>query len=74
VQVTMVAIDERSALRNANGTSMPDYGVTNFSQLFTTPANFQQDLQTLESGLISKNITYQVFDTLVPLEGAKWSR
>jgi len=74
VQVTMVAIDERSALRNANSTSMPDYGVTNFSQLFTTPADFQQDLQTLESGLISKNITYQIFDTLVPLEGAKWSR
>jgi len=74
VQVTMIAIDERSALRNENGTSMPDYGVTNFSQLFTTPANFQQDLQTLEDGLVSKNITYQVFDTLVPLEGAKWSR
>lgn len=74
VQVTMVAIDERSALRNENGTSMPDYGVTNFSQLFTTPANFQQDLKTLEDGLVSKNITYQVFDTLVPLEGAKWSR
>ena len=74
VQVTMVAIDERSALRNANGTSMPDYGVTNFSQLFTTPADFQQDLKTLESGLVSKNITYQIFDTLVPLEGAKWSR
>jgi uncharacterized protein (TIGR02599 family) len=74
VQVTMVAIDERSALRNENGTSMPDYGVTNFSQLFTTPANFQQDLRTLENGLISKNITYQIFDTLVPLESAKWSR
>jgi len=74
VQVTMVAIDERSALRNENGTSMPDYGVTNFSQLFTTPADFQQDLKKLEDGLISKNITYQVFDTLVPLEGAKWSR
>jgi uncharacterized protein (TIGR02599 family) len=74
VQVTMVAIDERSALRNENGTSMPDYGVTNFSQLFTTPADFQQDLKKLEDGLISKNITYQIFDTLVPLEGAKWSR
>lgn len=74
VQVTMVAIDERSALRNANGTSMPDYGVTNFSQLFTTPADFQKDLKELEDGLISENITYQIFDTLVPLEGAKWSR
>jgi len=76
VQVTMVAIDERSALRNEEipPTAMPNYGVTNFSQLFTKPADFQKDLKELEDGLISKNITYQIFDTLVPLEGAKWSR
>jgi uncharacterized protein (TIGR02599 family) len=67
----MVAIDERSALRNDKGTSMPVYAVSN---LFINPANFQQDLQTLESNLVTNKITYQIFDTLVPLEGAKWSR
>jgi uncharacterized protein (TIGR02599 family) len=71
VQVTMVAIDERSALRYQNGTSMPVYAVSN---LFMNPVNFQQDLRTLEDNLISNKITYQIFDTFVPLEGAKWSR
>ena len=71
VQVTMVAIDERSAYRKDNGTSMPVYAVSN---LFSDPIQFQQDLQRLENNLITNNITYQIFDTLVPLEGAKWSR
>lgn len=76
VQVTMVAIDEKSAARFANGQTPPDYGVTNWSQLFADPDPVQlaKDLQSLEAGLISNGITYQIFDSLVPIEGAKWSR
>jgi len=74
VQVTMVAIDERSANRQANGATMPTYGVTNWSSLFTDPSQFSTDLRTLENALISRGINYQVFDSLVPIQGAKWSR
>jgi len=72
VQVVMVAIDERSAARLANGATAPD--LLNFSTLFTNPADFEEDLKTIEDALISQNITYQVFNSMVPIEGAKWSR
>lgn len=74
VQVVMVAIDERSALRFANGSTPPNYGVTNFTDLFTNPANFETDLKAIEDALVSQNITYQIFNSTVPIEGAKWSR
>ena len=67
VQVVMVAIDERSALRLAKED-------LDFSTLFTNPADFEKDLKTIEDALISQNITYQVFNSMVPIEGAKWSR
>jgi uncharacterized protein (TIGR02599 family) len=74
VQVVMVAIDERSATRFANGSTAPNYGVANFSALFTNPADFDKDLKAIEDGLISNNVTYQIFNSTVPIEGAKWSR
>ena len=72
VQVVMVAIDERSALRLDNGATAPE--LLNFSTLFTNPADFEEDLKTIEDALILQNITYQVFNSMVPIEGAKWSR
>lgn len=74
VQVVMVAIDERSAARLPNESSPPNLGIPNFNTLFTKPADFDKDLKTIEDALISKNITYQIFNSMVPIEGAKWSR
>ena len=74
VQVVMVAIDERSALRLPNQSTPPNLGVANFSKLFTEPEKFDQDLKTIEEALILQKITYQVFNSMVPIEGAKWSR
>ena len=75
VQVVMVAIDERSAVKLADGSSLQNYEkIANFSTLFTKPEDFDKDLKTIEDALISQNITYQVFNSMVPIEGAKWSR
>ena len=74
VQVVMVAIDERSALRLPNQSTPPNLGAADFSKLFTEPDKFDQDLKTIEEALILQNITYQVFNSMVPIEGAKWSR
>ncbi len=72
VQITMVAIDEASAIRLAqvNGTTMPDLGQ---SSLFTTASNMTADLATLQQTLTSQHINFHVFTTSVGIAGAKWS-
>ncbi len=81
VQITLVAIDETSALR------MTDTDVTNLiaelEGLFTTASQLDADLGngttapgngSLGSYLIQRKINYRVFTTNVSLRGAKWSR
>jgi len=74
VQVAMVAIDERSALRLGDNL----YSVISncMAGLFTDqPAEkMQADLDTLKQRLLEANIRYQVFFSSVPLREAKWSR
>ena len=74
VQVIMVCIDEKSAARVANGSTIPDFGISDWSNLFVDPDKLTDDLRTLEAALTAKSMTYQIFDSLVPIEGAKWSR
>ncbi|MEA3211553.1 MAG: hypothetical protein QOE70_4610 [Chthoniobacter sp.] len=76
VQVTLVAIDEPSAVRllnPANPTAMPDLGL---SSLFVgnSDKGFSIDLQTLENTLAAKRVGYRVFTTQVIIRAAKWSR
>lgn len=73
VQVIMVAIDEASARRAENGATPPDYGVQ-WTNLFLQATNLQRDLDTLEEGLIATGVNYQIFNSTVAIEGAKWSR
>ena len=74
VEVTMVAIDEGSALRlaAANGTTPPALVKSTY---FTNPANYAADLTALESNLTanSAHLTYRVFNTTVRIESAQWS-
>lgn len=79
VQVTLVAIDEPSAARLANGTQPPDLGTTGATPLFNTKTNnsasqYAADLQTLETTLSTKRVNYRVFTTTVSIRAAKWSR
>lgn len=76
VRVTMVAIDETSALRIAHGSAMPDFGL---SQLFqtngsSTADSYAQDLAKLEKTLTDQHCSYRVFTTTVAIQGAKWSK
>jgi len=66
VRVTMVAIDERSALRDpATGSTLKD--------LFKNPADFSTNLATAETALRNARANYKIFQTDVPLRAAKWS-
>ena len=76
VQITMVAIDEVSANRVADGGAPPDFGI---STLFQTDkagsANrYLTDLETLQQTMSEQRMGFRVFTTNVSIRGAKWSR
>jgi len=77
VRVTMVAMDEASAVRLGNEQSMPDLVPDN---LFDDTENYEADVIALSDHLnnFSMNgqdmtINHRVFSTLVLLRSAKWS-
>jgi uncharacterized protein (TIGR02599 family) len=77
LKITMVAIDEASAIRLANqyGSSPPPLVA---STLFTStatgaPAQYDQDIQTLTTSLTAMHVNYRIFVASVPLRAAKWS-
>jgi len=73
VEVTMVAIDEASALRLSSGATAPDFGL---GALFkdSSPLQRKADLKTLQDNLVSKKANFRVFTSDVAIRGAKWSR
>ena len=78
IQITMVAINEASAIRLAQGqgTTMPTFGLSTavFNNLFTDATQMSTDLATLEQALKNQHIVYRVFSTNLAIKGAKWSR
>ena len=81
VQVTLVAIDEASAMRMSNADAANLASL--LGNLFTSSAQFETDLRkdptnssdtSLEAYLIRHKINYRIFTTNVSLRGAKWSR
>ncbi|PTY02920.1 prepilin-type cleavage/methylation domain-containing protein [Verrucomicrobia bacterium LW23] len=74
VEVTMVAIDEASAARLAQGTTAPDVGLTG---LFVAgpgaAARVRDDLRTLQERLTQRRIQFRVFTSDVVIRGARWS-
>jgi uncharacterized protein (TIGR02599 family) len=81
VQLTMVAVDEKSAAR-LGLSSAGDSDVFGLSTLFSDTkkfasdpeTNFVGDLATLEKTLATKRVRYRVFTTNVQIRAAKWSR
>ncbi|PTY02354.1 prepilin-type cleavage/methylation domain-containing protein [Verrucomicrobia bacterium LW23] len=79
IEVTIVAIDEASAMRleAKYGTSPPLQTLA--PGLFTTTADtndrtkFDQDMQTLEQTLTAQRINYRIFNTEVMIRSSKWS-
>jgi uncharacterized protein (TIGR02599 family) len=76
VQVTLVAIDETSAARVENGSTIPTQ--LSSEELFKTSGasavNFPQDLEVLTRKLSDARLNYRVFTTDVSIRAAKWSR
>jgi uncharacterized protein (TIGR02599 family) len=72
IEITMVAIDERSVIRNEqmNGGSLEELVSTS---LFNNAASYEADLQTLENSLVEKRITYRVFNETVAIRASKFS-
>jgi len=73
VEITLVAIDEAAVSRINPGPTPPAY-LQNaaLSGLFTSSADYKDDLETLEETLTDMNINYRVFSTTIALRSGKW--
>jgi uncharacterized protein (TIGR02599 family) len=74
VQVTMIAIDDKAALRLENGASQPAVIQGALSGKFSQVSNFETDLKQVESALIEARINYQIFTSNVPIRESKWTK
>jgi len=70
LQVTLIAVDEASALKFPAALSSLSNAM---SGLFSDSRAYSNDLSALESYLSTRGISYRVFSTEVPIRGAKWS-
>lgn len=74
IQVTMVAVDETSAVRFSNAyANLANASPQGYGNLFQTASNLPTDLTTLGSILTAKGMNYRIFTTDVMIKGAKWS-
>jgi uncharacterized protein (TIGR02599 family) len=70
VQVTLVAVDETSAIRYANAYQNISNTISGY---FSNASSFDSDLRQLQTNLATNNINFRVFTTDVMMRGAKWS-
>jgi len=68
--VTLVAIDEASAIRFENGSTAPVWVAEN---LFQDTSQYQENLKDLETSLIRNHVNYRIFSSEIALPGSKWS-
>lgn len=73
IRLTMVAIDEGSAVRMENGSSIPDFVSEALGNRFRETANFETDIKDLSEVFDRRNVSYKVFSTMVLLRSAKWT-
>jgi uncharacterized protein (TIGR02599 family) len=78
VQLTMIAIDEPSALRmNASPSKMPKWTQNRFKRVETVQ-QFDEEMESLTEAIQKDpefpNINFRVFTTDVVIRGSKWSR
>lgn len=76
LQVTMVAIDEASAIRLQDGSTPPPAIANALANCFNgSVLQYTDDLQKkLEPALTSLNINFRVFTTTIILRESRWSR
>lgn len=74
VQVTMVAIDEASAVRLENGGAVPSVIANALAGKFQNASTYEQNLADLRSALSQAGIQYRVFSSAVPIRESKWTK
>lgn len=73
IRLTMIAIDETAAVRETDGSSIPDDIYGEIGKLFKNTANFTADIEQVSRDLSNEGINHKVFSTLVLLRSAKWT-
>jgi uncharacterized protein (TIGR02599 family) len=81
VEVTMVTIDETSAIHLGNPSTAPNASVGITSSIFTsatypaagTQNQLQIDLGQMQSTLTASHLNFRVYQTEVAISGAKWT-
>jgi len=76
LEVTMVAIDEGSAVRldeHFRGQADAMTEAIFRDAAFTNAASFKDDLRQLEANLRRERMTYRVYTSVIGIRGAKWS-
>jgi uncharacterized protein (TIGR02599 family) len=71
VQLTIVAMDEKSASRVCLSSTPPGAVSSSLADLFGNPAQYSEDLATLEDRLASKGINYRTFTVTIPIRESK---
>lgn len=71
VQLTLVAMDEKSAARFCVGSSPPEVITRALDGLFEEATNYAADLATLESRLAENKINFRTFSTTVAIRESK---
>jgi len=74
VQVTMIVIDEASAIRIASGNTEPTAISGALKNRFQDVTKYQADLDAVKSALNAARINYLVLSSPVTLREAKWSQ
>jgi len=74
LQVTLVALDEASARRLAQGTEPPGVLAAAMKGKFAATARYDADLADLEAALDAAHLGYRVFAAAVPLRESRWSK
>lgn len=73
VRITMVAVDEASAVRFEDGSSQPAEFADAISSGFSNTGNFDEDIAKMVEKLNENQINHKVFSSMVLLRSAKWS-
>lgn len=76
VEITMVAIDEPSAIRLGLTTNADE--IFKLSGKFNDTKKFDEDMRedpnSLEKTLVKMKVSYRIFNSKIALKGGKWSR
>jgi uncharacterized protein (TIGR02599 family) len=73
VQLTMLVIDEASAVRIEAGTAEPPVIRDALTGRFTSVSSYQSDLDAIQAALSAAHVSFRVLNTTVSLRESKWS-